>query len=144
MAAWKISRPCSTATTNCAAGPPMACPPPPPCAVWDWSNKEWIMEIAGKTALVTGGAQRVGRAITLALAGAGANVVINYHRSAAPAQETAAEARALGVGALPVQADVADHEQVAALVAAARERFGAVDILVNGASLWQKTPFPTA
>ncbi|HFD40729.1 MAG TPA: SDR family oxidoreductase [Anaerolineae bacterium] len=102
------------------------------------------MEIAGKTALVTGGARRVGRAITLALAGAGANVVINYHRSAAPAQETAAEARALGVEALPVQADVADHEQVAALVAAARERFGAVDILVNGASLWQKTPFPTA
>jgi NAD(P)-dependent dehydrogenase (short-subunit alcohol dehydrogenase family) len=101
------------------------------------------MDTKGKTALVTGGAHRVGKAITLALARAGANVVINYHSSAGPAEETAAEARALGVDALPLQADVADLDQVTAMVAAAQERFGAVDILVNAASLWKQTPFPT-
>jgi pteridine reductase len=97
----------------------------------------------GKTALITGGARRVGRAITLALARAGADVVINYHHSAEEAQETAAEARALGVEALPYRADVADLDQVRALVAAARERFGAVDILVNNASLFATTPVPS-
>ena len=100
------------------------------------------MDISGRTALVTGGAHRLGKAITLALAQAGANIVVNYHSSAGPAEETAAEARALGVGGLPVQADVANLEQVNAMVAAAHGRFGAVDILVNGASLWIKTPFP--
>jgi NAD(P)-dependent dehydrogenase (short-subunit alcohol dehydrogenase family) len=97
---------------------------------------------AGKTALITGGAWRVGRAITLALARAGADVVINYHSSAEAAQETAAEARALGAEALPYQADVADLDQVRALVAAAQERFGVVDVLVNSASLFAKTPVP--
>ncbi|MFQ5611798.1 MAG: SDR family NAD(P)-dependent oxidoreductase [Anaerolineae bacterium] len=101
------------------------------------------MDVAGKTALVTGGAQRVGKAISLALARAGANVVVNYHRSAEAAQATAAEARALGVEALAVQADVAELESVQALVARAEARFGGVDVLVNNASLFQKTPFPT-
>lgn len=101
------------------------------------------METKGKTALITGGAHRVGKAITLALAQSGANVVINYRSSAGPAQETAAEARAWGVSALPVQADVADLDQVKAMVTAAQDRVGAVDILVNSASLWKKTPFPT-
>jgi NAD(P)-dependent dehydrogenase (short-subunit alcohol dehydrogenase family) len=100
------------------------------------------MEIMGKTALVTGGAHRVGRAISLGLAQAGANVVINYHSSSVAAEETATEAQARGVGALTAQADVADPEQVEAMVAAARMEFGGVDILINGASLWQKTPFP--
>ena len=101
------------------------------------------MKLKDKTALITGGAHRVGKAITLALARAGANVVINYHSSSGPAEETADEVRALGVGALPVQANVSDHQQVAAMVKAAQERFGAVDVLVNGASLWKKTPIPT-
>jgi len=101
------------------------------------------MDPAGKTALVTGGAHRVGKAISLGLARAGANVVVNYHSSAMPAEETAAEIRTLGVGALPVQADIADPKQVEAMVAAAVERFGGVDILVNSASLFKKTPIPT-
>lgn len=100
------------------------------------------MEIEGRTALVTGGAHRVGKAITLALARAGANVVVNYYSSATAADETARDAQALGVGALAAQADVSDHEQVATLVDAARRRFGGVDILVNSASLWRRTPFP--
>jgi 3-oxoacyl-[acyl-carrier protein] reductase/pteridine reductase len=97
----------------------------------------------GKTALITGGAHRVGKAITLGLARAGANVVINYHTSAAAAQATAVEARSLGVQALPVQADVADRQQVEAMVRAGIDHFGGVDILVNGASHFEKTPFPT-
>jgi 3-oxoacyl-[acyl-carrier protein] reductase/pteridine reductase len=84
----------------------------------------------------------VGKAITLSLAQAGANVVVNYSRSAQEAQETVHEARALNVGALAFQADVGDLEQSRALVAAAVERFGAVDILVNNASVWLKTPLP--
>ena len=61
------------------------------------------MNIQGKVALVTGGAVRVGKAITLMRAAAGANVVVNYNASAEAAEETAAEARALGVEALAVQ-----------------------------------------
>jgi NAD(P)-dependent dehydrogenase (short-subunit alcohol dehydrogenase family) len=101
------------------------------------------MDTKGKTALVTGGAHRVGKAITLALARAGANVVINYHTSADAAEETAAEADALGVGTLISQANVSDRQQVEAMVAAAKDRFGSIDILVNGASRFEKTPFPT-
>lgn len=100
------------------------------------------MKIKGKTALITGGAHRVGKAITMTLARAGANVVINYYSSDAAARETVREAEAVGVGARAVQADVGDLEQARALVAAAADRFGAVDILVNSASVWQKTPLP--
>ncbi|MDJ0752700.1 MAG: SDR family oxidoreductase [Ardenticatenaceae bacterium] len=102
------------------------------------------MNLNGKTALITGGAHRVGREITLALAAAGANVVINYNRSADAAEETADAAREVGVGALPIQCDVADAEQVGIMVAAANAQFGGVDILINSASLFKPTPLPTA
>ena len=102
------------------------------------------MDPKGKTALITGGAIRLGQAITLGLARAGANVVINYYGSAPEAEETAAAARARGVEALALQADVADHAQVQKMVAQAEAHFGAVDILVNGASLFKHTPVPTA
>jgi NAD(P)-dependent dehydrogenase (short-subunit alcohol dehydrogenase family) len=101
------------------------------------------MDPNGKTAIVTGGAHRVGKAITLGLAQAGANVVINYHASSDAAEATAEEVRALGVEALPFQADVADRQQVQTMVAATRERFDSIDILVNSASRFEKTPFPT-
>jgi 3-oxoacyl-[acyl-carrier protein] reductase/pteridine reductase len=101
------------------------------------------MDPKGKTALITGGAHRVGKAITLALARAGADVVINYHASAAAAEATAAEADALGVGTLIARADVSDRQQVEAMVARASERFGSIDILVYSASRFEKTPFPT-
>ena len=76
------------------------------------------MDLAGRTALVTGGAKRVGRGITLTLAGA--NVVINYNTSADEARRIAANAEALGVQALPVAADVTDDSQVQAMVETAR------------------------
>ncbi len=101
------------------------------------------MELRGKRALVTGGAHRVGKAITLALARAGARVAINYHSSQGAAEETAAEVRSLGGEAFPVAADVADPAQVEAMVAAIAQQWGGVDILVNSASLFAKTPVPT-
>jgi NAD(P)-dependent dehydrogenase (short-subunit alcohol dehydrogenase family) len=101
------------------------------------------MEPNGKVALITGGARRVGKAITLALAQAGANVVVNYHTSAEDAKATLDEAKALGVDTLAVRADVADVAQVRAMVNEAMERFGAIDILVNSAAIFLQTPVPT-
>jgi NAD(P)-dependent dehydrogenase (short-subunit alcohol dehydrogenase family) len=96
-----------------------------------------------KTALITGGAVRVGKAITLGLARAGANIVINYHSSDGEAQNTAAEASAFGVKALPLQADISDPKQVKSMVAIAQKQFGSIDILVNSASYFRTTPLPT-
>jgi NAD(P)-dependent dehydrogenase (short-subunit alcohol dehydrogenase family) len=99
------------------------------------------MDLQGKVALVTGGAIRVGRAVSLALADAGANIVMNYNTSAAAASETAREIEALGRQALTFQADVSQSDQVNAMVEAAIERFGRLDVLVNSASVWQRTPW---
>jgi len=74
---------------------------------------------------------------------AGANVVIHYNTSANAAHETEVEVRALGVDALIVQADLSNHAQVKAMVDAAAARFGTIDILVNSASPFDPTPFPT-
>ncbi len=100
------------------------------------------MDPKGKVALVTGGARRVGKAITLGLARAGANVIIHYNTSADAARETETDARALCVDAIAVQADTADRARVTQMVDAALERFGRIDILVNSASPFQPTPFP--
>jgi len=70
-------------------------------------------------------------------------VVINYNTPSKAADAAVADAQDLGVGALAVQADVSNRQQVEAMAAAAKEQFGAIDILVNSASLWRKTPFPT-
>jgi pteridine reductase len=99
------------------------------------------MEIQGRVALVTGGARRVGRALTLALAEAGADVVINYHRSADEAAQTAADVEALGRRGIVVQGDVSQPADVARMVAAAEEQAGRLDILVNSASLFQRAVF---
>ncbi|MEW5721088.1 MAG: SDR family oxidoreductase [Chloroflexota bacterium] len=100
------------------------------------------MDPQGRVALVTGGAHRVGKAITLALARAGASVVIHYHTSADAARATEAETRALGVDALIVQADLAQPAPVKAMVHTAIARFGTIDILVHSASPFDQTSFP--
>jgi pteridine reductase len=99
------------------------------------------MDLNGKAALVTGGAVRVGKAIALALAAAGADVVINYHSSADAAIQTVAEIEVLGRRALAVKADVSQGNQVQALVDAAVKQLGRLDVLVNSASLWRRTPW---
>ena len=94
------------------------------------------MELKGKTALITGGAIRVGRALTLALAEAGCNVFIHYGRSAAPAQQTQADARAFGVEAHIHSADLADAAATQGLLPAAVDRYGRVDVLINSAAIF--------
>src|SRR5262245_26422599 len=101
------------------------------------------MNPKGKVALITGGAHRVGKAITMMLAQSGAHVVVNYNAAAEDAQQTVAEAQALGVEALAVQCDVSDWEAVQRMAATIQDRFGGVDIIVNSASHFGKTPFPT-
>ncbi|HSJ14195.1 MAG TPA: SDR family oxidoreductase [Longimicrobiales bacterium] len=98
------------------------------------------MEIRGTTALVTGAGRRVGRTLALALAEAGADVIVNYHQSAAAAAETVAAIEQLGRRARAVRADIAQPEQARALVAAALDAFGRLDILVNSASRFERAP----
>ncbi len=94
-----------------------------------------MMRFEGKTALVTGGSRGIGRAICLELAKGGASVVFCWAGNGAAAQETARAVEALGAKVLAVRCDVADAEQVDALVKAALEGFGRIDILVNNAGI---------
>jgi NAD(P)-dependent dehydrogenase (short-subunit alcohol dehydrogenase family) len=101
------------------------------------------VDLKNKVALVTGGAHRVGKAITLCLAQAGAQVIVNYNRSDEAAHETVREVEALGVSALAVPCDVADLAAVQKMATVIQERFGGVDVIVNSASYFGKTPFPS-
>jgi len=96
-----------------------------------------LSSLAGKTALVTGSARRLGRATVLALAEQGADVVVHYHRSREAAEETAESVRQSGVRAWTVCADLSDSQQSQALLARAVERAGPIDFLVNNASIFE-------
>lgn len=89
--------------------------------------------LAGKTALITGGATGIGRSIALRLAKDGANVVINYSRSKEDALNTQKDAEQLGVQAMIYQADVSSDEQVRQMVKETVNTFGRLDILINNA-----------
>ncbi|MFD4631966.1 SDR family NAD(P)-dependent oxidoreductase [Streptomyces sp. NPDC058284] len=88
----------------------------------------------GRTALVTGGGSGLGRAIALALAAEGANVVV-AGRTEGPLKETADLVEAVGGTALAVTADVSRSADLAALVAATVDRFGSLDVAVNNAGI---------
>lgn len=94
------------------------------------------MELRGKAALVTGGGVRVGRALALALAGAGCDLAVHHNRSAGPAEATRGEAERLGVTACALGADLADPAAPERLVAEAVERLGRLDVLVNSAAVF--------
>jgi pteridine reductase len=96
-----------------------------------------------RRALVTGGAIRVGRAIALALAQAGMDVAIGYHRSARAARRTLAEIEALGARGVAVRADLADPRAARALVTGAARALGGLDVLVNSAAIFTRTSFDT-
>ena len=93
------------------------------------------MNFTGKTAVVTGGSRGIGKAVCLELARGGANVVLCYAGNAASAAETVAECEALGAKALAVQCNVANAEEVKALMDTAISTFGAIHILVNNAGI---------
>ena len=89
------------------------------------------MNMKGKTAIVTGGGRDIGRATAIRLAQAGANVVINYHSSSDGATSAVAEIEALGASALAMQGDMTNEAEVTALVDAAVEKYGSVDIIAH-------------
>ena len=95
-------------------------------------------------ALVTGGARRLGRAMVLALARAGRDVAIHYNGSGAEAEQTAAEARALGVRAQVFAADLLDLDAAEALVPQVTDRMGPLTVLVNNASIFEYDSVATA
>ena len=88
-----------------------------------------------RCAIVTGGSRGIGRAIALALAGEGFDLVINYASNASAAAETQALAQAAGATAITVKADIASSSDRAALLERAWERFGRIDMLVNNAGV---------
>jgi len=102
------------------------------------------MDLKGRTALVTGGAVRVGRAIALALAQRGAQVAITYRSSEGPAREAVGALEAQGVRALAVRCDQRDPQQIRAAVREIEAQLGPIDVLVNSASIFERTPFAEA
>lgn len=98
-------------------------------------------ELAGKVALVTGGARNIGRAIACALAEGGAAVMVNARTSREEAQATVAMIRAAGGRAAMHFADITDAGAVADMVGVAAEQFGRLDFLVNNAAIRAETPF---
>ncbi len=94
------------------------------------------MDLKEKVAVVTGGAVRVGRALTLALAEAGCHTLIHYGRSEGPARETQAEAEAFGARSVIHSADLADPVATGEVIPAAVRELGNVDILINSAAIF--------
>ena len=92
------------------------------------------MEMEGRVAIVTGGGTGIGRAVCLRLAKAGAKaVVVNYSRSDKEARATAAEIIVGGPEAMAHKANVSSESEVAAMIAAVKERYGRLDVLINNA-----------
>ena len=93
------------------------------------------MKLAGKAAIITGAGRGIGRAIALAFAQEGADVLA-ASRTLSEVAETAEEVRALGRHALPLKVDVSNRDEVERMVAQALEEFGKLDILVNSAGIY--------
>ncbi|MBF0158967.1 MAG: SDR family oxidoreductase [Magnetococcales bacterium] len=94
------------------------------------------MDLAGKTALITGSSQRLGAATAHALAAAGMRLAIHYHRSATAAQQLCHQFNQSGTEAVAVQADLADWQQTESLLAQVRQQLGPVQVLINNAALF--------
>ena len=97
--------------------------------------------LSGQVTLVTGGAHRVGKAIALALAREGADLVIHYNRSAEAAEDTAAEIRSLGRRAITVGADLGHVTEIDRLFRQVEREFARLDVLVNSASVFEAVDF---
>jgi 3-oxoacyl-[acyl-carrier protein] reductase/pteridine reductase len=93
--------------------------------------------LAGRTALVTGAARRIGRAVALSLAENGANVAITYLGSKAQAEETVRDLAAFNVDSFAVRTDLRDPESIRQSVAAVIDEFGRLDILINNAGVFE-------
>jgi len=96
--------------------------------------------LQGKSALVTGGARRIGREIALALARAGADVAITYRNSHTDASQTLEQIRSLNCRALAVECDVRSEDSVRSVIHAVTAIFGRLDLLVNNAAVFESAP----
>ncbi len=94
-----------------------------------------MIDLTGKSALVTGGSRGIGKAIALRLAGQGADIAFSYKGNAGAAKETSGEIEAIGRKALAIQGDVRNPESAESVVKAALETFGKIDVLVNNAGI---------
>jgi 3-oxoacyl-[acyl-carrier protein] reductase len=94
-----------------------------------------VINLEGKSAVVTGGSRGLGRAIAVRLAEQGADVAFSYRGNAAAAAEAKASVEGLGRKGLAIQADVTQPEAAEALIKGALEAFGKIDILVNNAGI---------
>lgn len=95
--------------------------------------------LTGKTALVTGAAKRIGRAIALSLAANGANVAITYLSSQSEAEDTVRSLAAFDVDALAIRCDLRDPEDIQQTISSVVEEFGRLDLLVNNAGTFEST-----
>jgi len=103
-------------------------------------NEAMTTLLAGRKALVTGASRRLGRAMAIALARHGATPALHFRGAASGAQETAAIIAKLGTQAPVVSGDLADADQCTALVGAAHDALGGLDILINNAAIFERTP----
>jgi len=94
-----------------------------------------VIDLSGKSALVTGGSRGIGKAIGLRLATQGADVAFSYKGNEVAARETAREIQAMGRRAIAIQGDVAQVESADGVVKTALDAFGKLDILVNNAGI---------
>ena len=101
------------------------------------------LRLGGKSALVTGAARRIGRAISLALAREGANVAVHYESSEKEAADLVAEIEGLGARAVAIKADLSDSDGRGGLVDRARKELGKLEILVNNASIFPSDTLET-
>ena len=97
------------------------------------------LSLDGRTAIVTGASRGIGRAIALELSHCGAAIIVNYLKSAQPAEELVSIIESEGGQAKAVQADVSDFKQAQELVKSAIDAFGGLDILVNNAGITRDT-----
>lgn len=99
------------------------------------------MNLSGKTVLITGAAKRVGREIAFTLARRGANIVVHYRSSADEAVQVVDALQGKGARAIAVRAELSRTDEVRRMVRQAIKDFGRVDVLVNNAAVFPKTPF---
>ena len=93
-----------------------------------------MIDLTGKTALITGGSRGIGRATALRLAAAGADIIINYVTSQSSAAELAGEITAMGRQAATVKADVSEPEDISSMLEFVKSEFGKLDVLVSNAA----------
>ena len=95
-----------------------------------------MIDLTGKTALITGGSRGIGRATAVLMAKAGADVAVGYQSNEAAAEAVLAEIEGLGRRCLPLKADISKRDEVRAAVDKMAAEFGRIDILVNNAGIW--------